>query len=607
MTKPYQIGDIVLHNWTIEKLIGEGSFGKVYQIGRDDFGIHYSAALKIMTVPQSEAERRSILDEGLSNQNVTEYFYTMVQEIVKEFALMAQFKGTANIVSYEDHQVVEHDNREGWDILIRMELLTPLQSHFANHSVTLGDVSKLAIDLCKALELCQKYNVIHRDIKPENIFVSKNGDFKLGDFGIARTIERTSSGLSKKGTYSYMAPEVYRGLEYGFTVDTYSLGLVLYRLLNQNRLPFMPAPPAPLSFSDREHALAKRISGTVLPLPFEREDGLAEIVCKACSYEPANRYSSPTSLRIAVEALGLKSDMVNLVNNNSVQQEKPPTSNNLFPETAEKTGWTASPYSAQSNSFTEKTESIHPITQPVSADAKLSFFQQHKNKLAGCALVLGLGFGGGVLLSNESETTEPSETTDITVSEFKPEEVPAPQSEPEVSTPTVSEEGEVQFSTEAREDDDSSAEEYSVTAMEGQIVNAAGGVNIRESASLDSEILSRLSNGSTVEVLLDTGNGWYKIYFNGKENGYIMADYVSLEQGLSSSEEYSATMQEGEIVTEAERVNVRKSASLDSEILTQLSNGTTVEILRDTGNGWYEVYFNGKEKGYVMDDYVYLK
>lgn len=70
---------------------------------------------------------------------------------------------------------------------------------------------RLGIDICKALELCQKYNVIHRDIKPENIFVSGSGDFKLGDFGIARTIERASSGLSKKGTYNYMAPEVYRG------------------------------------------------------------------------------------------------------------------------------------------------------------------------------------------------------------------------------------------------------------------------------------------------------------------------------------------------------------------------------------------------------------
>ena len=88
----------------------------------------------------------------------------------------------------------------------------------------------MGVDICKALELYQKYNIIHRDIKPENIFVSDNGDFKLGDFGIARTIEKTMSDLSKKGTYNYMAPEVYQGGEYGFSVDLYSLGIVLYRI-----------------------------------------------------------------------------------------------------------------------------------------------------------------------------------------------------------------------------------------------------------------------------------------------------------------------------------------------------------------------------------------
>ena len=70
------------------------------------------------------------------------------------------------------------------------------------------------IDLCKALEYCQCQNIIHRDIKPENIFVSRFGEFKLGDFGIARELDRSMSGLSEKGTFSYMAPEMYKGEEY---------------------------------------------------------------------------------------------------------------------------------------------------------------------------------------------------------------------------------------------------------------------------------------------------------------------------------------------------------------------------------------------------------
>ena len=69
---------------------------------------------------------------------------------------------------------------------------------------------KLGCDLAMALIYCRKLNIIHRDVKPENIFVSRFGDFKLGDFGIAREQAHTMSNMSKKGTYSYMAPKVTR-------------------------------------------------------------------------------------------------------------------------------------------------------------------------------------------------------------------------------------------------------------------------------------------------------------------------------------------------------------------------------------------------------------
>lgn len=90
-----------------------------------------------------------------------------------------------------------------------------------------------------ALEYCQCQNIIHRDIKPENIFVSRFGEFKLGDFGIAReTGSALRADYPKKGTFSYMAPEMYKGEEYDARVDIYSLGIVLYKLCNHNRLPF---------------------------------------------------------------------------------------------------------------------------------------------------------------------------------------------------------------------------------------------------------------------------------------------------------------------------------------------------------------------------------
>ena len=299
----YRPGAQVLGDWNIVSCLGEGSYGKVFEIERSEFGQTYRAALKVITVPQSSAEVRSVISEGMSVSQAEAYFHGIVEELMHEFSIMFKLKGTANVVSCEDLRVLEHPDGIGWDILIRMELLHPLLPYVYQHPMARRDIIKLGIDICKALELCQRYNIIHRDIKPENIFISDNGDYKLGDFGIARTIERTSSGLSKKGTYSYMAPEVYAGKEYGFSVDTYSLGLVLYRMLNKNRGPFLPQPPEAITYDNREQALARRVSGEPLPRPFYGEGRLGEIVLKACAFDPKDRYSSPQQLRQELEAI----------------------------------------------------------------------------------------------------------------------------------------------------------------------------------------------------------------------------------------------------------------------------------------------------------------
>ena len=74
-----------------------------------------------------------------------------------------------------------------------MEFLTSFSSfHITNH-LDEKEIVRLGIDICNALEYCEKVRVIHRDIKADNIFVSDLGDYKLSDFGVARFIDRTGS------------------------------------------------------------------------------------------------------------------------------------------------------------------------------------------------------------------------------------------------------------------------------------------------------------------------------------------------------------------------------------------------------------------------------
>lgn len=289
--------------WTLESLIGEGSFGKVYKIVRKEFGHEYESALKIIRVPHNSAEVASIKSEGMSDASITTYYQGMIQDIVSEFALMSELKGNSNIVSYEDHEVVKLEDEFGWDIFVRMELLTPLFTYISEHTLSEKDVVKLGIDMCRALEICRQFNIIHRDIKPENIFVSTQGNFKLGDFGISKQLDKATVAMSKKGTYVYMAPEVYKGDPYDATVDMYSLAIVLYRFLNDNRTPFMPPASQPIRFQDKDKATVKRMSGEPIPPPCNAQKDLSEIILKACSFDPKDRYESPREMRIALEML----------------------------------------------------------------------------------------------------------------------------------------------------------------------------------------------------------------------------------------------------------------------------------------------------------------
>ena len=303
----YKKYEPVFGKWYITKQLGAGSYGKVFEIQRTDAldGTVYCGALKAITIPSSPEELQSVLDEdGLDRQGASSYFRETVVALNREIALMNKVKGHSNIVSYEDHDVIEHTDGIGWDILIRMELLTPISQYFKQFAtIPRQAVLRLGIDLCRALEVCEKYSIIHRDIKPANIFISDTGDFKLGDFGVARTASASTGASTFAGTVNYMAPEVFRREKYTASVDTYSLGLVMYQLLNANRMPFYPPYPQPLTALAKERAHDRRLAGEPLPDPVNASGPLADILRKACAPAPADRFASPTEMRLALEAV----------------------------------------------------------------------------------------------------------------------------------------------------------------------------------------------------------------------------------------------------------------------------------------------------------------
>lgn len=286
--------------WQIEERpIGQGAFGVVYKAVRRDYNVESHAAIKQITIPADPSEVDRLRAEGITEDAVRTYFQSVVSDFVGEIQLMESLKSAPNVVSVEDYKVVEKAGELGWNIFIRMELLTPFTAYSANKKMTEEEVIRLGCDICTALEICEKRKIIHRDIKPENIFINEFGYFKLGDFGIARKMENMTGGLSQKGTPFYMAPEVIRGDTYDARVDIYSLGLVLYRLLNGNRFPFLEESQL-FNLNERQNALMRRLRGESLPAPCEASPAVADVILRACAYDPAVRFASASEMKQAL-------------------------------------------------------------------------------------------------------------------------------------------------------------------------------------------------------------------------------------------------------------------------------------------------------------------
>lgn len=291
----------VFEHWQIREFLGSGSGGKtaVFRLARAD-SARGSAALKVISLI---SERGRF--EELSDFHRREYVSAREERsrsAEQEVWLMDDLRGNTNIVDYQDHTFVDWEDETGFgrDLLIRMELLQDLRSVLREGTNFSGEeVVKVGLDICNALILCHSKNILHRDVKPENIFRNRDGNYKLGDFGVSRVLDACPGAAASTGigTFEYWPAEQMRG-GYDKRVDIYSLGIVLYELSNQNRLPFAASTYA----AGKE--VYRRLSGEELPAPSEASPELAAVILKACAFRPEDRYQTAEELRDALERLG---------------------------------------------------------------------------------------------------------------------------------------------------------------------------------------------------------------------------------------------------------------------------------------------------------------
>ena len=288
--------------WFVGSKIGQGTYGKIYTIYHMENGVRLDAAMKVITVPHNEASIDELRAQGFTDQEIADYYERQILSVIGEIQIMNRFRGHDHIVCYEDHVVLRHPTKLRWDICIRMEKLERLEEYLKRTRANRWQVVQLWYDIAAALVDCHRANVLHRDIKPDNILVSKEGYFKLVDFGISRYLE-SDLASTLAGTYPYMAPEVADRKTYDHRADIYSLGVVVYQLLNANRYPFLPPYPKQFSADDRDRAINQRFSGKKIQPIHGVSGSIMRVLLKTLAFDPNDRYPNAEALLKDIEKI----------------------------------------------------------------------------------------------------------------------------------------------------------------------------------------------------------------------------------------------------------------------------------------------------------------
>jgi serine/threonine protein kinase/predicted Zn-dependent protease len=260
-------GSTFAKRYQIIEELGKGGMGRVYKVLDKEIG--EKVALKLLN-PEIAAESKTIerfrnelkTARQISHKNVCRMYHLSKEE------------GAPYII-------MEYVRGEDLKSMIRMMgRLSP------------GQTVSIAKQVCEGLAEAHRLGVVHRDLKPQNIMIDRNGDVKIMDFGIARTLQ--AKGITGEGvmigTPEYMSPEQAEGKEADERADIYALGIVLFEMLT-GRVPFEGETPFSVALKHKTEIPPdpRKINSQV-------PDDLARLILRCLEKEKAKRFQSAQEL-----------------------------------------------------------------------------------------------------------------------------------------------------------------------------------------------------------------------------------------------------------------------------------------------------------------------
>ncbi len=283
--------------YRIERALGSGGMADVFYAVHE--GLRRPAAIKVLraSLATDEVHLQRFMQEAraaasLIHPNIVQV-YDVGQDgehryIAQEYipgSNLRQFLAESNLPNPNPH----HRNQSAGDRSAAPDAPPP-----ADRQLDIRATLSILLQILAALSKSASSGIVHRDIKPENIMLTKDGDVKVADFGLARILLGDDPQLTRAGTTlgtpMYMSPEQIQEGQVDIRSDLYSLGVTLYHMLT-GRPPFTGETPLALAM--------QHVQATVPALTQFRSDlpdSLVQLVSRLLAKSPEDRFPSPTSV-----------------------------------------------------------------------------------------------------------------------------------------------------------------------------------------------------------------------------------------------------------------------------------------------------------------------
>ncbi len=298
--------------YTVGEKVSEDDLETVYKVIKEDG--HNIRILNHITIPienQYTSVMNSMDDDIIKVNN---YFGKIISRFSRDISILSQLseKGVKDIVRYYENKIMKTDSPHQYEIFIITEKLTPLEEYIRNNDLRVSDVIKMGMSILKGLDACHSNGIIHQDVNEKSIFVTEKGEFKIGNFRIFKALKNICQNnflnkiLSFDDVESYFEKDGHTKLS-----DLYSLGMVMYRLLNYGQNPFHLHFVKKFNIKGEKCAFEKFMSGKMFAFGGEQ---IGNVIVKAITKNKKSFQNSNEFIRALEKAV--KNTSVDKLNEN---------------------------------------------------------------------------------------------------------------------------------------------------------------------------------------------------------------------------------------------------------------------------------------------------